>query len=554
MSLRELIFFLRSNAIYFLISVFLGILGAYQINVSTVVEYTAESTIFIATPAALNAGAAVNTSGGNDAINGLAVGSSFSLQRVTSYASIIKQSETLEMVIKELALPYDVGTLSNKITTTVLPETVLIKIEVKDHDPVLAAKIANTVADEFAVTAQSLEISGLAAVIGSQEPVKITTVQTASTPTIPTSPKKTRNYFLGMVAGMIFALGMINLQGFFDRKVKNEKHLGNIPLVGTIRFDKSVSDHPILRVDEPYSERSESFRTLRTNIEYLRDGRKNVVLAITSSVPQEGKSTTSSNLAVAFAEAGIHTLLIEGDMRRPSVGKYFVASGESITETANGLSQLLSQPITFTKSNLKKYTQVIRDGKLSIIQSGAIPPNPAELLSTSRIKDLVTFVRKNYDLTIIDCPPALAVTDAGLISQHADIVLLVIFAGNTTIEQFEISKRTFANVGLHFSGAILNKIPKIGRKSAEYGYYYGSKNEHGGVYFTPEANNYDYYNEYESYYKTPEKPIGKKARFIKKVRALAANKSRNIRSEKIESPELVSKSFDELLKELKKKP
>jgi capsular exopolysaccharide synthesis family protein len=553
MSLRELVFFLRVNLLYFCLTIFLGLSGAMLINNSSEIEFTAEAAIFIATPAALDAGAALASPSGNDAINGLAVGSSFSLQRVTSYASIIKQSETLESVIERLNLAYNVEELSRKISTSVVPETVLINIKVVDGDPKIAAEIANTVADEFAVTAQSLEISGIAALIGNQEPVKITTVQTASVPTIPTSPKKTRNYFLGIIAGLILALGIINLRGFFDRKVKNEKHLGNIPLIGTIRFDNQVSEHPILNRDEPYSERAESFRTLRTNIEYLRDGRKNLVLAITSSVPQEGKSTTCSNLAVSFADAGIRTLLIEGDMRRPSVGSYFSRSGEKIAEKGIGLSELLSRPMSFSRSSLGRFVHVLRDGKLSIILSGAIPPNPAELLSTSRIEKLIGYARKNYELTIVDCPPSLAVTDAGLIAKHADVVILVIFAGNTTIEQFEIAKRTFANIGLGFSGAILNKIPKISRKSAEYGYYYGSKHEHGGVYFTPEANNYDYYNNYgyadsKTQKEKADSRLLKLARKIREKRLRITAPKRNPRDLKPESS-----TFETLLKDLEKK-
>jgi capsular exopolysaccharide synthesis family protein len=553
MSLRELVFFLRVNLIYFFVAITVGLSGAMLVNNSTEIEYTAESAIFIATPAALDAGATLASSGGNDAINGLAVGSSFSLQRVTSYASIIRQSETLESVIDRLNLPYNVDVLSRKISTNVVPETVLIEIKVVDRDPELAAQIANTVGDEFAVTAQSLEISGLAALIGTQEPVKITTVQTASIPTIPTSPKKTRNYFLGIIAGLIMALGVINLRGFFDRKVKNEKHLGSIPLIGTIRFDSLVSEQPILSKNEPYSERAESFRTLRTNIEYLRDGRKNIVLAVTSSVPQEGKSTTCSNLAVSFADAGVKTLLIEGDMRRPSVGNYFSRSGEKIVEKGVGLSELLSRPMSFTKSSLRKFVQVLKDGKLSLILSGAIPPNPAELLSTSRIEQLIQHARKNYELTIIDCPPSLAVTDAGLIAKHADIVILVIFAGNTTIEQFEIAKRTFANVGLNFSGAILNKIPKVSRKSAEYGYYYGSKNEHGGVYFTPEASNYDYYTGYAQVDGGAPKEKSDN-RFLKKVLGLyKAQSVRRYSRERHDKPLGGTATFESLLKDLENK-
>jgi capsular exopolysaccharide synthesis family protein len=416
---------------------------------------------------------------------------------VASYASIITNDSTLLPVIRSLKLSVDPDTLAKSIKTTVVPLTVLIKIEVTNQSPDLAADIANAICKQFEITAQNLEIGSPRS--STEKPVKITTVQTAVSPTIPSAPKKTRNYFLGLVAGLILSLGSVNLRGFFDRKMKNEKQLDGVPLLGAVRFLKEFRELNIMEGNESFSEKAETYRMVRTNVQYLRDGRKSLVLAITSSVPQEGKSTTSISLALSFARAGIKTMVIEGDMRRPSFIKYLKHTEElgDSTKLPLGLSEILTQPIKFNHKSISPFISKFSDGNLSIITSGNIPPNPAEILSSSRLRDFINYAKKHFEITIIDCPPALAVTDSLLISTVADATILVIHAGVTTVEQFQITKRTYENVSITLAGAILNKIPRSRRKSSSYGYYYGSKSENAGVYFTPLA---DYTKKYRGYY------------------------------------------------------
>ena len=500
MTLRELVNFFKNFFFIFAFFILATIGIAHHVNQTTTVLYTAETTIFVATPATVSA---INDNGemgpvpNNSAINSLAIGSSFSLQRVASYAEIIANDTTLTPVIKSLNLPYDASTLARRVKTTVFPLTVLIKIEVTDESPDLAAKIANQITLQFSSTAKLLEIGSSTG--KSTGPVKITTVSTAQPPKIPSSPKKTRNYFIGFVAGLVLALGVINLRGFFDRKMRNESHLDGIPLVGTVRFMKGMHKQLAENESENFSEKAETYRMIRTNIQFLREGRKSLIVAITSCLPQEGKSTTALNLAISCANAGIKTLLIEGDMRRPSFASFSNNTQELSATDLNGLglSELLTHPIELTPRNIAKYSRKIPDLDLAVIPSGANPPNPAEILTSDRLDKLLSVVRTKFELVFIDSPPALAVTDAVTIAQKSDATVLVVFAGNTTIEQFQIVKRVFETVESGLSGVILNKIPRRRTGKGSYGYYYGGEKERSGVYFTPMG---EYYGKYEEGY------------------------------------------------------
>ena len=228
----------------------------------------------------------------------------------------------------------------------------------------------------------------------------------------------------------------------------------------------------IFSIENPKSVVSEAFRTLRTNIQYSNIDKKIKTIVVTSSKTREGKSTVSANLAYSIAESGKRVLIIDCDLRKPVVHKIL-----KISNTA-GLTNVL-----IGESKLSEVLQVL-NGKdnMHILCSGPIPPNPAELLGSNRMKDLLEFVKESYDMIILDSPPIGLVTDSAIISTLADGTILVIDTGETEIDVAIHAKELLDKVNARIIGVVLNKIPIKGNKYYNYSYYqyneyYGEEEE-----------------------------------------------------------------------------
>ncbi len=214
--------------------------------------------------------------------------------------------------------------------------------------------------------------------------------------------------------------------------------------------------------DNPKSPISEAYRTLRTNIQFSNfDDDMNVIL-VTSSGPSEGKSTTASNLALAMAETSKRVLLIDCDLRKPSLHKKFNISNNK------GLSNLLIGQHKFNDV-ARKYNE-----NLYILTSGTIPPNPSEMLSSRKMSNFLDEAKSNFDFVILDTPPVIAVTDAQILSTMVGGVLLVIAAGQADIGATQKAKELLDHVKANIIGVVLNKAEvSNGKNYGYYHYYYG---------------------------------------------------------------------------------
>jgi non-specific protein-tyrosine kinase len=243
--------------------------------------YQSQAELFVSTPAsALD-------------ISALATGSSFSQQRVKSYAQIINSPLTLNPVIEKLQLDITPAALAEQITASAPLDTVLIALTVTDSNPNRAAAIANAVAEQFGATVGNLELHGQ----GVDSPVKVSTVQYGVVPSAPSSPKKTINFALGLLLGLGLGIGLASLRRILDNTIKNEDDLGGTPLLAAIGFDKDADEKPLLTQIGRYSARTEAYRTLRTNLQFLRPDDHPQVIVVTSALPGEGKTTGAINLA-----------------------------------------------------------------------------------------------------------------------------------------------------------------------------------------------------------------------------------------------------------------
>lgn len=213
---------------------------------------------------------------------------------------------------------------------------------------------------------------------------------------------------------------------------------------------------------DPKSIASEAYRTLRTNIQYSSFDKEIKTILVTSTGPGEGKSTTCGNLALTMAQADKRVLVIDCDLRKPTIHKKFNISNEK------GVSNFLIGQ-TALEDVIHKYSD-----NLYLLPSGTIPPNPAEMLSSKKLKEFLEKVKEEFDCIIIDSPPVMAVTDAQILSTIVDGVLIVAAPGQTEKEGIIKAKEQISKVNGKLLGVVLTKMPmKKGKGYGNYYYYYG---------------------------------------------------------------------------------
>lgn len=230
----------------------------------------------------------------------------------------------------------------------------------------------------------------------------------------------------------------------------------------------------LIAADDPHSRAAEAFRTLRTNLQFASvagleapsggkpEGAQ--VLLVTSSVPEEGKSTVTANLGVTFASADVRTLLIDGDLRRPCLHEIL-----GLPSTV-GLTSLLLGHAT-----LDGAVQPTEVTGLDLLASGPIPPNPAELLGCRAMRDLMGELRRRYGAILIDSPPVVSVTDASVLAPVADGVVLVVTTGKTTRDAARLAREQLRRVKARLLGVVMNRVPGRDRYDHYYDYYYTAK-------------------------------------------------------------------------------
>ncbi|CAM4008665.1 CpsD/CapB family tyrosine-protein kinase [Alkalicoccus chagannorensis] len=232
-------------------------------------------------------------------------------------------------------------------------------------------------------------------------------------------------------------------------------------------FKKKKKDHlstkqrSLISHFVPKSPISEQYRTIRTNIQFAAADTPIKTIAVTSTAPEEGKSTTAANLAVVFAQQEQRVLLIDADLRKPTNHYTFNASNQY------GLTNLLTQ-----QGNLEETVQQTVQPRLELLTCGPIPPNPAELLGSKRMQWLLEQASRVYDVIIIDTPPVLAVTDAQVIGNQVDGTVLVTANNTTKIEDGKKAKELMQHASARVLGVVLNKKD---RSKGSYYYYYGNK-------------------------------------------------------------------------------
>lgn len=384
-------------------------------------------------------------------------GSNFALQRVKSYVSVVDTPAVLVPVIQELGLDLTPQQLAAMVSASNPPQTVLLNVTVTGTDPAQATAIANAVAAKYAEEIQNLETPEGA----STPPVKVSTILLAQEPSSPVSPRTLVNVALGLLLGLGIGLAQAILREQLDTSVKSPEVLGEMTggtSLGHIGFDPDAAKNPLVAMNQQ-SPRSEAFRSIRTNLQYVDVDNPPRAVAITSAMPSEGKTTTACNLAIALAQAGKSVLLVEADMRRPKVAEYLGV------EASVGLTNVLTGSASLEESLVQWHR-----GLLSVLPVGSTPPNPSELLASQQMRHLLAELRERFDIVVVDAAPLLPVSDGAIVASVTDGALLVARHGTTTRDQAQHAAEALDRVDARLLGVVLNFVPEHKRG---YGYAYG---------------------------------------------------------------------------------
>ncbi len=357
MTFQDFLKLLRTRWLIIGITTIAAVLAALAFSLLTTPLYEASTRLFVSTAS----GASVDE---------IYTGNRFSQERVKSYTELIMGETLAQRTIDKLSLDMSAEDLQNHVKATSTLETVLISVTVTDESPEQARDIADALSDEFVVMIRELETPG----DGAMPDARVVVEQRASMPDSPVSPKTRRNLAIGLALGGLLGIGLAFLRDQLDNTVKDRQILEDITgvgLVGSIPLDKARRKEPAIIFESDNSAIAEAFRKVRTNLQFLAVDDPPRVLLITSSTPNEGKSTTAINIALALAEAEHNVVLVDGDLRRPRLGDYLELIGSV------GFSTVLAG-----RASLNEVLQKTRFAGVTLLASGAVPPNPSELLGS----------------------------------------------------------------------------------------------------------------------------------------------------------------------------
>ncbi len=464
--------FVRLSRAYVWVLIGCAILGALVM----VAQTTREPVLYAATSSGL-------VRVGNAATAGEEQGNSqLAEDKAGLYAFLVSKTPVAEQVVEDLGLDVPPGAIAGRFSASVDASVNALNVTAIGSTPEEARDLANAVVDAVVVVAQEIET-------GESNPkqaplTRIVPLEEAQLPGAPFTPDYRGAAMKGALGGLGLAYALLIARRLIDRRVRSVKHLEEATgssVLGVIPKEEALEgSHRGVRGD--LGRAAESFRQLRTNLRFVDVDNEPRRIVVTSALAGEGKSTVSANIARLVAQAGTPVLLIDADLRRPMIATTFDVDG------AVGLTQALA-------GDVEVRDVIIDSGMpgLSLLAAGRIPPNPSELLGSLRMKQMIEDLSHDY-LVILDAPPLLPVTDAGLLSAFCDGALLVQAAGKTQIEQSESCRRILDQVGSRLLGVVLNKAPVKGAAAVAYGGGYGGYAGYGsyGSYKTesesPEAD------------------------------------------------------------------
>lgn len=378
--------------------------------------------------------------------------------KVATYARLVNSDRLLEIGAEESGLTVDY--LREDVVAVMVEDTVLFDVTATANSYALAVAKADAIANAYPAFVAEMETPDNGA-----DPLAYAVVRdNAAGSPAPIAPTNVQITILGLLGGLVLGLGAALLAQSLDTRIRRTEDLHKVseglPVIGEVPAARGRGTAPLINFHTGYSTAAESMRTLRTQVRFLGAGAQ--VYLVTSSVRGEGKSFISSNLARAFVEAGDRVLLINADLRAPSLERSFHLSG------VVGLSNVLVGQIDVA--------EVVVDGgerNPDIVPAGPIPPNPSELLGHARMAELLAEARTQYDVILIDTPPLTAVTDTLVLVPHVDAVIMVSRIGGVNTPELTEGLELLRDAGATTCGIVANGTARKKSLEGVYGYVYG---------------------------------------------------------------------------------
>ena len=452
MELSDYLRILRAHWLGIVLILAAGVLAAGAWSLLQPRVYTADASGFVAAQGATDLGTSM-------------VGNQLAQSKVKSYLDIGTWRSVAEYAIEELNLTASPDALVQQVKVTNPANTVILQVAASASSPEAARDLAEVWLRGIVHQVEQIEA-------GSQgsAPVTIIPGDSARLPTAPSSPNTRLNLALGALIGMMLGLGYAVVRDRMDQHIRSagqvERATG-LAVVAGLPLEPSLAKHPqLLPVGDARQQHelvplTEAFRGLRTNLQYMSVDDPPRAIVVTSPLPNDGKSFTAANLALTIAAAGQRVILIDGDLRRPSVAEVFGLPDDA------GLSDVLAGRATAA--------EVLQPGHpsyaLEVLTAGPIPPNPSEILGSERMRHLIAELSQDA-LVIIDSPPLLPVTDAAVLSTRADGALVVVSTGKTTYDMLGRALELLEKAKGKALGIVLNRVPTSGAGAANYGYQY----------------------------------------------------------------------------------
>ncbi len=447
-----------------------------------------------------------------------------------TYAELLVKRPVLEEVVRELSLPITPSALAERVRVRPIRDTQLIVVTVEDIDPQRAADIANHMvavfseqnrelqSERFAESKRSLasEVAKLqadidatqeqlAALRGIDDPVRrarleealvqyrssyatvlrsleevrlaeaqltnsVNVVESAVPVPTPVRPRIATNTGMAAFAGLLLAIGLALLIEYLSDRVSSAEDVANAAHVGMLaaigRIDGAEPSDKLVMLKDPFAQVAEAYQMLRVKLEIARFEKPLRTLLVTSSSPGEGKSTTAANLALAIARSGKRVILVDTDLRRPSLHRFFRHANLRGVTTA-----LVRDPSD------SLYNHMIAAGveNLLVLPSGPVPSDPAVMVSSKKMLDLIDELKRMADVVVFDSPPILAVADAIPLAHICDATLLVVLAGATRTSQLRRACDQLLQAGVEPQGVVLNRVTREQGGYDHYYYYYGGE-------------------------------------------------------------------------------
>lgn len=445
MTIVDFVRLTRANLWRIILAVLAGAALAYGYAMTLPKLYTADASGYVVT--------AANAQTTGDVFAGSALAGS----KADSYLPLVGSRAVAAKVVEKLQLQAQPAEIAGRVSADVTSN--ILRVSAVGPTPEQARDVADATIQATAEEANRLEFGGEVKE-GQRALVRILPVENALLPGAPSAPNMQKYAIAGAMAGLGLAYLLIFGRRLLDTRLRSVKDVETLASTTSLGI---IPQTPELRAKEGRGRigrlgvAAEGFRQLRTNLRFVSVDNPPRSIVITSANPSEGKSTVSATLARVLGEAGQKTIIIDADLRRPTLSTVFERDGSV------GLSQILSGQVS-VEDAIQDTDQV----NVQLISAGRIPPNPSELLGSQRMRALIEELAQDH-LVLMDAPPLLPVTDAGLLSGISDGTILVFAIGKTHKEQVAFCAKILEQVGGNLLGAVLNLAPKRGIGSVAYG-------------------------------------------------------------------------------------